>query len=76
MVIWAVSLALSNLKVTEGLLRGARYTKDCVSMADLVPWEALQSAKSIAQGPGNDKLLLKMPWISVLRVLIEVEIKH
>ena len=73
MMIWNVSLTVSNLKVTEGLLRVARYKKDSISMADLVPWEELQSAKSIAQGPGSNKLLCKIPWISVLRVLIEVE---
>ena len=75
MCIWNVSMTVSNLKVTQGLLRAAQYKKESISMADLVPWEELQSAKSIAQGPGSKKLLCKIPWISVLRVLIEVELK-
>ena len=60
-----VPMTVSSMKFTKGLLHGARYKKYSVSMADLVSWEELQIAMSIAQGAGNDKLLCKIPWISV-----------
>ena len=72
MVVWDVESQVSDLKLTGHLLTRGGYKEECITMASLVSWEDMKKATSVAKGPGAGSLKIKIAWVSVLRVFIEV----
>ena len=76
MVVWDVESQVTDLKLTGHLLRRSGCQGEIISMAKVVSWEDMKNATSVAKGPGAGNLKLKIAWVSVLRVFIEVRISR
>ena len=56
---------------TSYILTKAKFTMPEVCMEYIIGWDKLTNIGSLSNGPGSSSLKVKMPWTSVLKVLLE-----
>ena len=73
-LLWHVKVKVDSLcmKTRESLNRGGCYLT-WVSLNDLVKWEDMKNARTVAQGPGDKHYQFHaVSWLLVLRVFLQI----
>ena len=71
MELWNLTVPVSALIITKDLLNKADYDDSHVCMERIVPWSSL-AGTSVARGPKTGELKIKISWLAVLKILLEV----
>ena len=64
-------MPVSALVITKDLLAKADYGDSHVCMERIVPWSAL-AGTSVARGPKSGELRIKISWLAVCKILLEL----
>ena len=73
-LLWHIKVKVDNLsmKTRKSLNKGGCYLS-WVSLNDLVKWEHMTNARTMAQGPGDKHYQFpKVSWLLVLKVLLQI----
>ena len=67
-----MSVQVSDLTVTQGIVAKSGYTESTLSMERLVTWDSLKGIPSFSRGPKVCKIMHKMSWLATLKIFLEV----
>ena len=70
--LWNMSVQVSDLTVTQGIVAKSGYTDSTLSMERLVTWDSLKGIPSFSRGPKVCKIIHKMSWLATLKIFLEV----
>ena len=63
---------MDDLKFTKEIIKKSGYVEESICLENLVKWEDMCHANSLADGPGRIYHKYKFAWLDFLRIFIEV----
>ena len=72
MVVWELETNIEHLEFMRDDVRRHGYSSENISMSDIVPWKSMTRAGNLATGPGRGSLTSRLPWMTCLKIFIEV----
>ena len=67
-----MDINIEDLTHTHMILGKANYSKKKLKLESIIPWTKLFKIPSLANGSPLGSLSISMPWVSVLKLLIEI----
>ena len=74
-VIWDIKVETARLTNNKNAIIKGGHKDKMICMGDILPWSAMTGSQGVAKGPPKAHLNLKISWIQVLRIWIELKCK-